>query len=756
MKQTDARQTATYSGRLFSKEVGTASAAINYSTTHILDLADWGFTWVRSFQLFCSLTLADGGVIDMDDNPASIFNKLVHQHGETNMPLAVAGWSMIGVMGGSVVAGGLRGIYQQHRRLRLNSYDYLMNRLKEVDHIVNLNQGSVADIDKVRATGGQLLAERIDGGARYEMDCENSTQIKLKRKEQKILDQEFEELYKPIPVVNTAYQPNILFRTVNRIRDSKAGNVAGYVWGWATNHSMLFWIAWMPVAVAVGAAATFTLPYISVIAGVTLGIGGLMTAWKVVEMARHYFKENKVKKDIKARLGGIKLEDSELSSLIDTIKEKEIPYAHLSGIYKPDKRDLRDKIKIAELPAKVKIKVIYKVISDFKKYDLQQKRKVHTHLKQRVFMKYEHTAWMNKFDPDKKYNQQVKTQADLKSKLTKHLAGSSIERSMRLTVGVFNRALLASVFPMFIFWFLAGVVTVPVLMGAVALKGAAAMIGGPAMFTYTGAVSGGWFGLQALATRRAQQLAYDEKVNSILQSVYKNEEGVTKLSKFAELETAVNAKKQKILSDDQYNQKAKEYNYPVKQIDVYNDYYFEKQKITPTAKSKFKKFMSRAYQFTGGTQTGALIVRGLFLSGCLLAGVVASAGVGAPLLFAGIALGMAVLAGTSKLTQYILDKKQARREFFIDTIDARISYLEMKDEELGAFMSQVDREGHPSQTTRQPTDSASNSTSVSLAAVPGQKSSRSGSFGCGMFQPAPGEQDADSEQNSPRKRSYSC
>jgi len=92
------RQFAIHTKHVFHRNLKNATTAINNLTGLVLDVADWGFTWVRSFQVFSALPVHDGAEPNADDIAGSLFNDLTHEGGDPSAPLTAIGWTVVGGM----------------------------------------------------------------------------------------------------------------------------------------------------------------------------------------------------------------------------------------------------------------------------------------------------------------------------------------------------------------------------------------------------------------------------------------------------------------------------------------------------------------------------------------------------------------------------------------------------------------------------------------------------------------------------------
>jgi len=643
--------------------------------------------------------------------------------------------------------------YRAHRALRLNTYAYIEQRMKEVDKRIGYHPSVpllnefVTHFETFIDYSAQLLNKNhIAGGKFYQLDSYilASPKVKIngetqvlppedhkrkyidisKKMDADSFDDDFIRLYVHQEQTWDKFQPNAFIKFVNKISSSKPANVLSYIWNWASNHAFLFWIVWMPFALAAGTAAAFALPFLPIIVGITLGVGAIFTIFKVIEMALAARKERKAIEKINAVLNATERdEDDKFATMVLQIKAKTIKLKHIAHLDATLKAQLAahtdlntDKmIKIDSLEQRLKVKVIAKIMKDLDALEKTRVTHLHAELRQRAFMKYEHTAIMSqikhtydwKQDQErgfkKRYQQafndfinkdDVKKQRAVNEmidasllKLTNHMrANSGGERHARLVIGVINSTIAGFIMPLFVLWLASSIVMVPVLLGVVALAGVASLLGSSMLYTVGGALLSTVFGIQTTAQRRQAQLAFDERMNNKFLERYKNEV-IGKGTKFCQLESAVN---EKIAGIRQHNPvlmatlKAK--GFDINKIDAYNDYYFEKQKAQPSGWTLLKKTVNRVYQFLGGGQTGALITRCLGLAGCIFAPAIAALPFGGPIAFVAVAIIMAVIVGSLRVAQYQLEANQKHREFFADTIDARISYLKKKDKELTAIL----------------------------------------------------------------------
>ena len=124
------------------------------------------------------------------------------------------------------------------------------------------------------------------------------------------------------------------------------------------------------------------------------------------------------------------------------------------------------------------------------------------------------------------------------------------------------------------------------------------------------------------------------------------------------------------------------HNFNLANINVYNDRYFRKFENAPSLWTKIKKAVFRSYRSTNAAQTGIFIARSLFLVGTALAFVSLLAGPFAPIAFIGIAATIALIAVIARLATMYFSKKAANKQFFVDTLPDRISYLKKQTKAL--------------------------------------------------------------------------
>jgi hypothetical protein len=138
--------------------------------------------------------------------------------------------------------------------------------------------------------------------------------------------------------------------------------------------------------------------------------------------------------------------------------------------------------------------------------------------------------------------------------------------------------------------------------------------------------------------------------------------------------------------------------YDLEKIDVYNHEYREKQRYHAGWKTKIKIICNRAYTFIGGGRTGSMLARSFFMSGALFGGIAAGVSGMLPVLL-GIALAVTAIYAGICLMQYILEREYKHRESFLKNMDGNISYLRKKEKELQMMNAYLVRQAREEKTT---------------------------------------------------------
>lgn len=666
------------------------------------DLKDFVDTIWRLFQVFSNIVANKTN--DCSDSKDGEFIKKTKVNGPDSS-LNTVGEVFFITSIVALVAGSIKVIYQGFRNLTLGGYSYLLRQLNKISQD-KLNKANV----------DQTINSLIERDKVYS---------RLYRKSQK-LDRNGD----PLDVIETSKESFGFFDFIN-LFDGKTHLFKNYeknkrpslfarligtaslavksLWNFVGNNAFVFWLVWFPFVLAVGtAAATTSMFFVPIILCVTFGITLAFTVWKVVERIKH--------------INNMKRNDS---------KEKNEKIEHDRMV-----KDLKQRVYMKE-EHRLMMAILGGSVTSHK----AKKSFVNEETNQIKITK----DAINNFAEKPIIQLERSKEEVLNSRLGKYLLNGS-KRRIGFAVGMEIASGL--VVTSMVFWLISTVALVAA-GGAVANLVFAFFDSGVNAAIAGGIVSGFFSLRKIAEMRKSQKEFEDKihaRLTEAYKPEKPENKGVTKAEKFAEMELAVELKKaqvellrlkklialaaghnskaltaahelvgefdangtrlnlackpkklrnefkiinsayEKLYADlkragKPINDKSIASGYDIKKIDVYNDYYFEKQKDKATLWTNVKKGCNRAYAFLSGGQSGIFIVRTLFLVG----GICAAACTGAPLVFFGIAAVGALVIGTIKLVQYCLERKRQKRENFVNTIDARISYLRKKEKELDAL-----------------------------------------------------------------------
>jgi hypothetical protein len=166
----------------------------------------------------------------------------------------------------------------------------------------------------------------------------------------------------------------------------------------------------------------------------------------------------------------------------------------------------------------------------------------------------------------------------------------------------------------------------------------------------------------------------------------------TKFDRFKTLQTAISYYKNLLKSTQDNLRKLPNHRlspletmqlaYDINKVDVLNrDYYFAKQKES-TRQTWLMKGVMRLYNGLYGAQTGFFISRMFFLTGGVAASACLAYGSGALIAFAVVAGILAATVGSLRTARYHLDRDQHYKLSFIQSFDAKLSYMSKKFKEM--------------------------------------------------------------------------
>ncbi len=653
---------------------------------------DFIITFFRSYgQVFFDVLQRQDNVSDGSrDNPDSLYTQLIYQNnGDPESGLSPIGGTFLGLSLLAPVLGMARGIYQMYRKIKLSSLAYYSKRKNKIsasDEQAEQNDSQLevqleerlkqAMKDKTLSVHLAFPKQPLAAGRRtflddmadaveefYDTDSKKQfakslakierikTEIKLvkdkvangevtegglalARAELAQASSELENERKSKPVRIAAS----IFRTIY--------TAVSTIWDRLSTYSYIFWVVWMPFVIACGLAAASgpMLPFVLLI---TLTIGTAFTVMKLfhINPLEIFFP---------------KKQESKPADVTDPVKaefERLVHETKLLEFIDAETRGIAETLGLANAKAKSR----------------------HT---------YKNPA--------------------AQSELRYRLLGSVHERRGRVAIAGFRKFLSGLLNFIFIGWLGSA------MLGYFGASLAADFVGGTPLGGIGGAIVGIFTSVVAMTQLRKQQLEYEQKVDAILQSPYRGTDE-TKADAFQRLYEQVEFRKsliKKYLAENEAKVKRPKHfdeldegskalferdvahqaalkDYLAK-IDVFNDRYFEKFEHEAGAFTWAKKVLNRVYEFVFATQTGAFTTRFLLLKGGLLAGalgfsVFAAAAMWPFLVVAGIAM---LVMGTIALIDYQMKVNQAHRENFLNTLDARIYYLETKNDELFAIQRQ--------------------------------------------------------------------
>lgn len=666
------------------------------------DLKDFIDTIWRLYQVFTNV--AANQTNDACDHQNSDYIVKTKQHGIDSAPNEVGQAFFITSLVG-VVAGSIKAIYQGFRKLTLNSYSYLLRQLNKISKNEKFTEANI------RATANSLIDRnvvysRLDRKyKKYDANGDNEVEEVVSKKSFGFFD--FVNLFDGKTHFFKNYEKDKIPSIPKRIIGTAAHAVKN-LWNFVGNNAFVFWLVWFPFVLAVGTAvATTSMFIVPIILSITFGITLVFTAWKVIDRIRGI-------KNQQPNHDQIKKENIEHERMVKDLKQRTYM-----------KEEHRIMMAMLGKPATLR-----KTDNDY----IQESDHDQIAITKAAVRKNK-GEYIVQLERNKK--------EVLNSRLGKYLLSGS---KSRMGVAIGMEVASAVVMTSMVFWLIS---TVALVAASGAITNVVfAFFDSGINTAIAGGIVSGFFSLRKFAEMRKGQQEFENKIHDRLTEAYKPEKpkfkGKTKADRFAELEQKVESRKAEVellrlnklielANRNGYESKAMQlaisliakikrtgvpinnpdntrktfeeinsayvklhadlkragkltdnsiaYHYDIKKVDVYNDYYFEKQKDKATLWTNVKKGFNRAYAFLSGGQTGIFIVRTLFLVG----GIAAAACTGAPLVFFAIAAVGAVAIGTMKLVQYCLERKRQKRENFVNTIDARISYLNKKRKELKAL-----------------------------------------------------------------------
>lgn len=632
---------------------------LNNTILTISDCCDvYGHTVSRDLQVGGN-AYANNGNTDAY-NYQSFFNELVYidpVHSEVG--LTPGGWAFVGLSILPVGYGIVRRVYQIRRKIEINTYAYLQRRLKQVSNEL----GNEAEFVKTE------IAIRNDLN-----NILNSGQIAPPFNDRPIMliDEDNSDPDFPINCVtcyDKLFEPSPFVKTINYITSTTPAKISSEIWDYLCNQSFIFWVIGFPVGLALGAAA---ITYAPAIIGATIAVGATYLLYKGIDyLVKTYIKRTPDPSQPPPLTAEEELHITKLKQRYFMEQEHELLMEMLQDNYAVSNIENIETEKVQGAEGE---------------YEIDKKSKIIRILRKRPIQPISSCSSLN--------GKKKPTPQDIFStSIAEHLLGSNVERDARLIITTLGTAISAFIITTFVLYFLS---CCAALIPGIAAGAFSTFLLGTEITAYASTAIGGLFGVTTFCKLRADQLAYEKKVYQILSAEYKPGSGITKADKFAELHRIVEAKKAEIVqlrnsiqALGENNEKSLLAKYDLNKVDVFNDYYFEKQKHTPSLMTWIKKGFNRLHAFVSGGESGIYLARTLLLAGGIAATAVAASFTGTLIPFLIIAGALGIVVGGLKLAQYQLDRNQEHREAFLNTIDNRIYYLELKNNELNAVLKKL-------------------------------------------------------------------
>lgn len=645
-----------------------STTLINSMIGNALDVTD--VTWHTTLRLVEVFSNEEANHTSSDaDNPDSVFNHTVSDP-------AVAGSLAAASIVPALVGAWLR--YHQMKKARDR---------RGIKHLTTALQAAAAT--KTPSTETDILAGIND-----------LLERKVRREQLKV-----------DPKTDRVIGTNKFANFINRTRNSKPVRVINSAWNFLANTALIFWPAWMITVLIVGFAASYALPALPIVVGVSFLVAGVIKG--VTEFMKYRAKKkeallakNKDKDTVDAEKAAADQEVAETERMTSEANQRLVfKTAHarfnaIFGVKKPEKKDA------GAVPTKAYKNTYTAAVAMKEKVVVlvnTQPEPVH------VPSKAEKAAATKKAPPTftpaelKEHKRQV--DETLQSSIGRRLLGSKHQRRGHIAINMINDAIGYYTLSAFVLWLVGSaffaVGLAPGAIAAVFGSIGALVLGStlPGISAAFSMVMGGVFSLKAFAVSRSNQLNFEKEVYTRLSEVYKPEKSpATVQETFDKLDNDVNERKaylkdklalkqaiirQKIKIGEPIDEKERYLlTYDLNKVDVYNDRYFRTLEQSPSVWTRIKQASFRAYKALNAAQTWIFVTRSLFLAGAALAGVCLLFGPGAGIAFVAIAATMAVAGVACKLVQMHMNKKASDKAFFARTIRARISYLNKMRKEL--------------------------------------------------------------------------
>jgi hypothetical protein len=483
------------------------------------------------------------------------------------------------------------------------------------------------------------------------------------------------------------------FHGITSIDNHRISTLISYPFSWMTNQSMWYWLAWLMALLIVGPVVLSTAPVIIALGAIAGGIGLIISAFKGVGRISKHLERNEKRAEITKLLSD---DNAEVKDAVfkESVLRMKVYYAE----------------KLIALKDAEKAKFLLQKYEKYQAKDAAIAKGQLTAWRSRAFMTFEHDQNLKKIAHLRTTLAEraptvpaasIKAIKVSKKSIMSYLQPSKHESRMRIANNIIGAMAFGLVIPFFITQLLGGILSAALVAGlgitilstSTAVATTLGVLNGAVLSTVWGGLWAAKNGLTTFINQRNSKSAYQQKLDALNAKV---DGGPSKIEQFDALQKAYN-KKLAYLQRNHPTVHAQMQATLVgsKHWSATNHHYHEKQRAKATPWTRIKQGMNRAYELLGGAETGVLVARVLFLSGCVLgftllsAATVALTGVTfglAPVVFTAIAGVLGGVLGVNRLLKYTFGKRQEHREKFVNTFDDRLKFLEQKNQEMDALL----------------------------------------------------------------------
>lgn len=492
---------------------------------------------------------------------------------------------------------------------------------------------------------------------------------------------------------------NAFFYGVAKIDNHRFATRIAAPFNWMVNQSMWYWLAWFMALIIVGPIAVGSAPVLLGLGAVAGGIGLAISAIKGIGRKRLHSKHQQQRADIIKLLA-----TDQAADLTDQSPTFKASIVAMKAYYAERLNKLESNDRKAAF-----------LLRKYEKYQAKDAAMANAKLtawKSRTFMDFEHAQSLEKIDILRS-NRALNAPIDgphasfeyvdaPKKRIMDYLQPSVHETRLRMANNIIGAIAFGFVIPFFITQLLGGLLSAAVIatvgasvLGTSPIIGAVlGTINGAALSTLWGGLWAAKNGLTAFIGQRNARAGFQQKLDALNHKVENQE---SKIERFDRLQASYDKKLAYLKKNHKALYKAMKHELvDSKHWSATNHHYHEKQRGKATPWTRIKQGMNRAYEAIGGAETGILVARVLFLSGCVLAFTLAGAATVAvtgvtfglaPIVFTAIAGVLGGILGGNRLLKYHLGKRQNHREKFVNTFDDRLKFLEQKNEALNKLLA---------------------------------------------------------------------